>query len=257
MKLDNAIDKLLLPFKSFDTIQQQLHYIQTARTSRGIDAPLSLSILNQKIQGFQGERKKFDVKYKEHEKHHRIISEELIQSRSPSPSGPVQPSEPRPTSAAPRRSAPIKAWTEERTKEPTTPEYDKIVAQGEASESENITPPPPIIGARRNFLHISHNTDPPTAYLVVVKKQRTGVSSQGGGNKPYHIQKGGAGDPPPDKLPEGSEIFPIDIDVDVDNPTFLGVMAGLIPPSVLLKVNDDDGGDRSTDAMNGIWQADR
>ena len=242
MKLDNAINKLLVPFMSFDTIQQQLNDIQSARTLRGINAPLSLSILNQKIQGFQDKRKEFIAKYNEHHDIHKRISEELKQSRSPSP-----PSESRPTSAAPRRSivadpppTPIKAWTEERTKEPTTPEYDKIDA-GEAPESENITPRAPIIGARRNFLHISHNTDPPTAYLVVVKKQRTGVSSQNGGNKPYHIQKGGAGDPPPDKLPEGSEIFPIDI--DVDNPTFLGVMAGLIPPSVLLKVNDDGGGE--------------
>jgi hypothetical protein len=239
MALDNAIIKLLLPFKSVDTIQQQLNDIQKARKSRGIDAQTSLSILNQKIQGFQDKRKEFIVKYNEHHDNHERISAELRQSRFPSPIVPVPPSERRPTSAAP-----TEAWTEEQTKKPTTPTYGPILAEA-ALESENITPPrAPITGARRNFLHISHNTNPPTAYLVVVKKPRLDDSrGQDGGNKPYHIQKGGAGDPPPDKLPENSEIFPINVDVDVDNPTFLGVMAGLIPPNVLLKVNDDGGGE--------------
>jgi hypothetical protein len=242
MELDNAIHRLLsLPNESFDTIQQQLIDIQSARTSRGIDAPSSLSILNQKIQGFQDKRKEVNGKYKEHHDNHERISEELLQSRSPSPIVPVPPSDSRPPSAAPR--APRTAWAEEQTKEQTMPTYGPILA-GAASESEKIAPPAPIIGARRNFLHISHNTNPPTAYLVVVKKPRLDESNGGsGGNKNYHVQKGGAGDPPPVRLPKGSEIFPIDIDVDVDNPTFLGVMAGLIPPSVLLKVDDDGSGE--------------
>jgi len=244
MKLDGAINESLSPLNNFDTIKQQLNDIQTARTSRGIDAQTSLSILNQKIQGFQDKRKEFNYMYNTHHDDHERISAAMLQSRSPSPIVPVPPSERRPTSAAPRRSTtPIEAWTEKQTMKPTTHTYDPILAEA-ALESENITSRAPITGARRNFLHISHNTNPPTAYLVVVKKPRLDDSrGQGGGNKPYHIQKGGAGDPPPDNLPEDSEIFPINVDVDVDNPTFLGVMAGLIPPSVLLKVNDNGGGE--------------
>lgn len=105
-------------------------------------------------------------------------------------------------------------------------------------KSEPVTPPAPIIGARRNFLYVSHNTEPKTAYLIVVKKPRVGESNVGGGgNKNYHVQKGGA--PPPVKLPEGSEIFPI----DVDNKGFGDVMAGLLPPSVLLTINPDGTGE--------------
>lgn len=101
-------------------------------------------------------------------------------------------------------------------------------------KSKPVTPPAPIIGARRNFLYVSHNTEPKTAYLVVVKKPRVGESKGGGGgNKNYHIQKGGA--PPPDVLPEDSEIFSI----DTNNPNFLDVMAGFIPPSDLLQVSPD------------------
>ena len=100
--------------------------------------------------------------------------------------------------------------------------------------SKPVTPPALMIGARRNFLYISHNTKPTTAYLVVVgKKPRLdNLPGGGGGNKNYHVQKGGA---LPETLPEGSEIFPI----NVDNPNFLDIMVSLLPPNELLKVSDD------------------
>jgi len=247
MTLDNAIHGLLLPFKSFDTIQQQLNDIQSARTSRGIDVPSSLST-QEKIQVFQDKRKEVNDKYKEHEEHHRKISEELIQSRSPLPLVPTPPSsDARSGTSAPRRlirtaattgrASPPQGWMVESPHVlKTMPIYNDDNPE-EDPESEPVTPPPLLVGSRRNFLYVSHNTEPKTAYLVVVKKQRLDESNGGGGgNKNYHIQKGGA---PPERLPEGIEIFPI----DVDNPNFLDVMAGLLPPSVLLTVNPDGTGE--------------
>ena len=109
MKLDSEIDRLL-PNDRFDTIKQQLNDIQSARTSRGINAPSSLSILNKKIQGFQDKRKEVDNKYNEHHDNHERISAALLQSRSPSPGGtaagqiiPTPPSTFRPSIPAPRR----------------------------------------------------------------------------------------------------------------------------------------------------------
>ena len=104
-------------------------------------------------------------------------------------------------------------------------------------KSEPVTPPAPITGARRNLLYVSHNTKPPTAYLVVVKNPPLDEQPDiGGGNKTHRIQKGGA---VPDSLPADSEIFPI----DVDSMGFIDVMAGLLPPSVLLTVNPDGTGE--------------
>ena len=250
LKLDNQTNALL-PSKSFDTIKQQLNDIQSARTSRGINAPSSLSILNQKIQGFQDKRKEFNDKYNEHHANHERISAALLQSRSPSPGGtaagpivPASPSGVRPSSAAPRnptaaaaaagRASPKQGWVKDQTLKPIPIDNEQPDAADADIASEPVTPPAPIIGARRNFLYVSHNTEPKTAYLVVVKKPRLDNSQGGGGgNKNYHVQKGGA--PPPDVLPEDSEIFPI----DVDNKGFVDVMAGLLPPKLLLTVSDD------------------
>ena len=160
------------------------------------------------------------------------------------------PSTLRPSSAAPRnltaaaaaaaagRASPQEGWNKEQPLKPIPIDNEQPDAADADIASEPVTPPPPIIGARRNFLYVSHNTEPKTAYLIVVKKPRVGESNVGGGgNKNYHVQKGGA--PPPVKLPEGSEIFPI----DVDNKGFGDVMAGLLPPSVLLTINPDGTGE--------------
>lgn len=159
------------------------------------------------------------------------------------------PSGRRPSSAAPRnltaaaaaaagRASPQEGWVKDQPLKPIPIDNDQPDAADADIASEPVTPPPPIIGARRNFLYVSHNTEPKTAYLVVVKKPRVGESQGGGGgNKNYHVQKGGA--PPPDDLQEGSEIFPI----DVDNKGFVDVMAGLLPPSVLLTINQDGTGE--------------
>lgn len=116
---------------------------------------------------------------------------------------------------------------------PSQDEEDYFIGAADV-KSKPVTPLAPIIGERRNFLYISHNTEPKTAYLVVVKKPRLDESQGGGGgNKNYHIQKGGA--PPPDVLPEGSEIFSI----GTDSPNILDVMVSFIPPSELLQVRQD------------------
>lgn len=258
MKMDNAIHRLLsLPNESFDTIKKQLNDIQSARTSRGINAPSSsISILNQKIQGFQDKRKEVNDTHKEHENNHKRISEGLYESRSPSPGGtaagpivPAPPSGVRPSSAAPRnptaaaaaaagRASPQEGWVKVQPLKPIPSDNEQPDAADADIASEPVTPPAPIIGARRNFLYVSHNTEPKTAYLVVVKKPRVDESQGGGGgNKNYHIQKGGS--PPPDDLQEGSEIFLI----DVDNNGFVDVMAGLLPPKLLLTVSDDGTGE--------------
>jgi hypothetical protein len=232
-KLDNAIYRLL-QHESFDNIKEKLNDIQLARTSRGINAPSSISNLNQKIQVFQDNLQNNNNKYQEHIDNHTTISAKLLQSRSSSPLV-HPPSSPRSNSAAPRRTvadraSPQEAWVKDQLLKSISIDNEQLGPVDADIVSEPVTPPAPITGARRNFLYVSHNTEPKTAYLVVVKNPRQGG---GGGIKNYHIQKGG--DPPPVQLPEGSEIFPI----DTNNPNFLDVMAGLLPPSELLKVSPD------------------
>lgn len=276
MKLDNAIHKLLsLPNESFDTIKQQLNDIQSARTSRGINAPSSISILNQKIQGFQDKRKDFNDNYNEHHANHERISAALRQSRSPSPLVPAPPPgarlssarPPTPTHAAaaaaasspsvssssdsaksisPMQSPRLKgpegpkvAW---KSRLPSLPPSELELAEMEKIKTSASPESSALVGPMKHFVFIPRNQKgtPPVAYLVEIPADAGGMSpkSLDGSSDGGSKRKHlqRGGAPPPPSLPSNSEIRVI----DTQTPGMFEFYTGLTRPEDLLHDSSEE-----------------
>lgn len=244
LKLDSSITALNTVLKTLeheiDTysnpafIIQPLNEIELRRKQQNITRPLEgKTEFETKIAELNTIKNRLREEYRRYELIQNENRQDMSSSLKPQPPTSIRTGE-NPRRYVARSTSPQQVWTQHQPLKPIP--FNGIQADADDADivSEPVTPPAPIIGARRNFLYVSHNTEPKTAYLVVVKKPRVGESKGGGGgNKNYHIQKGGA--PPPDVLPEDSEIFSI----DTNNPNFLDVMAGFIPPSELLQVSPD------------------
>lgn len=243
LKLDSSITALNTVLKTLeheiDTysnpafIIQPLNEIELRRKQQNITRPLEgKTEFETKIAELNTIKNQLREEYRRYELIQNENRQDMSSSLKPQPPTSIRTGE-NPRRPVARSTSPQEGWVKEQTLKPIPIDEEPDAVDADIA-SEPVTPPAPIIGARRNFLYVSHNTEPKTAYLVVVKKPRLDDSQGGGGgNKNYHVQKGGA--PPPDDFPEDSEIFPI----DTNNPNFLDVMAGFIPPSELLKVSPD------------------
>jgi hypothetical protein len=106
-----------------------------------------------------------------------------------------------------------------------------------------------LVGPRQHLIFIPRNQKgtPSEAYLVELpaddgslSPRSIGESSDRGGGKRKHLQRGGA--PPPERLPSNSEIRI----VNAYNPGMADLITGLTPPNVLLKDSSDPKSDHQT-----------
>jgi hypothetical protein len=231
IKFENQINQYLNP-----SFIQPLTEIESRRTQQGVNAPVQVKKdLETKIGDLNTIKNRLTEEYGKYEVIQEQNKPDMSSTLKPQPPTSIRTGE-NPRRPVARSTSPKQGWSKEQPLKPMPIPIDEETDVADADiASKPVTPPALMIGERRNFLYVSHNTEPKTAYLVVVKKQRVGESKGGGGgNKNYHVQKGGA--PPPVNLPEGSEIFPI----DTDNLKFLDIMVSFIPPSDLLTVRQDN-----------------